>query len=70
MMKNGEIPKSFIDNIQRNTLMIRQQKLTKGAFESLIEAFQLFGPKLTKIILDTNQFTDSHCTRILNAVIE
>ena len=54
MMKNGEIPKSFIDNIQRNTLMIRQQKLTKGAFESLIEAFKLFGPKLTKIILDTN----------------
>lgn len=69
MTEAGELPKSFLDGIRRNTLMMKDYTLTKGTTKSLMEAFEGMGAQIQRLILDKNKMRDKEFASILEAIV-
>lgn len=68
MMRSAELPKSFLDGIRRNTLMMKDYALTQGTTRSLMEAFECLGAQIQRLILDNNNMRDKEFASILVAI--
>ena len=69
MLKAGELPKSFLDGIRRNTLMMKEYNLTLGTTRSLMEAIECLGDEIKRLILDKNTMKDKEFASILEAIV-
>ena len=59
LVKNGEMPQSFLDGMINQTLYIQDRNLNKGLLNSLKESFKYFNDVVSKLILDKNGMTDT-----------
>ena len=67
MQRAAELPRSFFDGIRRNTLMMKDFAI-QGQTDSLATAFACLGPRLQRLILDSNGMRDREFASLLQSI--
>lgn len=58
MVKQGELPRAFLEGVRNRTIAVTDQKLAKGAFACLLQAFDLFEGEVKHLVLSHNRMDD------------
>ena len=65
LVKNKEMPQSFLDGMMNQTLIIRERNIRAGLLRALSESFRYFINFVSKLVLDKNGLSDADFAMIL-----